>query len=134
MVLQKCGINSYRLQLPVGCRLHPVFHCDLLSHATSAASLRPHPAEIEGDHDEYAIDYIADVKIDKWPRRRGAYLQFLTHFVGYEIHEWMLLEQDDDCEQLSTFLTTEKWKLFSLSEDYLTFRTKFPARDIEINK
>jgi len=61
------------------------FHCDLLSHATSFTSLRPHQAEIEGDNEEYGdfIKFIVDVKIDNWPRRRGPYLQFLTHFVSF---------------------------------------------------
>ena len=63
-VISKDEINSYKRLLPKGCRLHPVFHCDLLSHATTSTSLRPHQAEIEGDHDEYAVDYISDVKFD----------------------------------------------------------------------
>ena len=107
-VISKIGINSYKLLLPKGCRLHQVFHCDLLSYATTSTSLRPHQAEIEGDHEEYAVDYISDVKIDNWPRRRGPYLQFLTHFVSFDIPEWLLLEQVDDCEQLSVFLESEK--------------------------
>jgi len=84
-----------------------VFHCDLSSHATSSTSLRPHRAEIKGDHEEYAVDFISDVRIDISPRRRGPYLHFLTHYVSFDIHEWMLLEQVDDCEQLSIFLNTE---------------------------
>ena len=40
--------------------------------------------EIEGDMEEYAINYIADVKIDNWPRRRGLYLQFLTYFINFD--------------------------------------------------
>ncbi len=75
-VISKVGINSYKLLLPKGCRLHHVFHCDLLSHATSSTSLRPHQAEIEGDHEEYDVDFISDVEIDNWPRRRGPYLPF----------------------------------------------------------
>jgi hypothetical protein len=75
-----------------------VFHCDLLSHATST-SLRPRQAKIEGDHAKYTVDYIFDVKIDNWPRRRGHhYLQFLAHFVYFDIPEWMLLEKFDDCD------------------------------------
>jgi hypothetical protein len=133
-VVTKVGINSYKLELPKGCRLHPVFHCDLLSHATSSTSLRPHQAEIEGDHEEYAVDYISDVKIDKWPRRRGSYLQFLTHFVSFDIPEWLLLEQVDDCEQLSIFLDSEKWKVFSLGKDYLDFVAKYPMRNVVVHK
>ena len=133
-VISKVGINSYKLLLPTGCRLHPVFHCDLLSHATSSTSLRPHPAEIEGDQEEYAIDFISDVKIDHWPRRRGPYLQFLTHFVNFDIPEWMLLEQVDECEQLSVFLNCEKWKVFSQGKDYLEFISKYPVRNINVHK
>ena len=46
---------------------------------------------LEGDHEEYLVDYISDVKIDNWPRRRGHYLEFLTHGVSFDIPEWMLL-------------------------------------------
>ena len=31
--------------------------------------------------EEYAINYIDDVKLDNWPRRRGPYLQFLTYLL-----------------------------------------------------
>jgi hypothetical protein len=110
-----------------------VFHCDLLSRATSSTSLRPHQAEIEGDHEEYVVDFISDVKIDNWPRR-GPYLQFLAHFVSFDIPEWMLLEQVDDCEQLSNFLNTEKWNVFSLGKDYLEFVAKYPMRNTVVYK
>jgi hypothetical protein len=75
--------------------------------------LRHQPAEIESDHNEYAIDYISDVKIGNWSNRRGPYLQFFTHFVGYNVPRWMLLEQVDDCEQLSVFLSSVVWAQFS---------------------
>ncbi len=103
-----------------------MFHCDLLSHATTSTLLWPHQAEIEGDHEEYAIIVIFDVKIDIMPRRRGSYLQFLTHFVSFDIHEWLLLEQVDDCEQQSNFIDNEKWNSFSKGGNYLVFADKFP--------
>jgi len=62
-----------------------VFHCNLLSHANSSTSLRPRQAHIEGDHEEYSVDYISDAEIDNWPRWRGPYLYFLTHFVSFDI-------------------------------------------------
>jgi hypothetical protein len=77
-----------------------MFYCDLLSSSTS---LQPHQAEIEGDHEEYVVDFISDVKIDNRPRRSGPYIKFLTHFVSFDIPEWMLHEQVDDREQLSIF-------------------------------
>ncbi len=48
-----------------------MFQGDLLSLATTSTSLRPHQAEIEGDHEEFVVEYIFDVKIDNWPRRKG---------------------------------------------------------------
>jgi len=134
----KVGLNSYKLLLPKGCRLHPVFHCDLLSHATLSTSLRPHQSEIEGDHEEFDVDSISDVKIDNWPRSKeievGPCLQFLTHSVSFDIPELMLLEQVDDCEQLSIFLNAEKWNFFCLGEDYLEFVAKYPMRNIVVHK
>ncbi len=34
----------------------------------------------------------------------GPYLQFLTHFVSFDIPEWLLLEQVDECELLCELL------------------------------
>ncbi len=64
--------------------------------------------------EEYAINYIDDVKLDNWPRRRGPYLTFLTYFVNFDTPEWILLEQVDDCEDLSKFLSSEQLKHFLL--------------------
>ena len=75
-VMAKVGMTSYKLLFSDGRRLHPVFHCDLLSHTTRTVSLRPHKAEIEGYMEECAINFSDDVKLDDWPRRRGSYLQF----------------------------------------------------------
>ena len=133
-VISNVGLNSYKLMLPKGCRLRPVFHCDLLSHATSTTSLRPLQAKIEGDHEEYDVDFFSDVKNINLPRMSGPYLQSLTHFVSFNILEWMLLEQVDDCEQLSIFLNTEKYNVFSLDKDYLEFVAKFPMRNIVVHK
>ena len=63
-VIQKVGLKSYKLKLPQGCRLHPVFHCDFLSKASNSKPLRHQPVEIESDHNEYAINFISDAKVD----------------------------------------------------------------------
>ncbi len=133
-VIEKVGLKSYKLKLPQGCRLHPVFHCDVLSKASTSTPLRHQPAEIESDHNEYAIDYISDAKVDKWPSRRGPYLQFLRFFVGYDVREWMLLEQLDDCEQISVFLLSDVWKQFSQTHAYIQFKTRCSARDVDLHQ
>jgi len=84
--------------------------------------LRPHHAEIDGDHEEYATDYILDVKIDNWPRKRGPHLQFLTHFVSFDISEWLLLEQVDACEQLSFFWASKNGILSLMENTIWTLR------------
>ncbi len=45
-------------------------------------------------------------------------MQFWTHFVSFDIPEWLILEQVDDCEQLSIFLDNEKLNIFSKRKDY----------------
>ena len=62
-----------------------MFHCDLLFKASNSTPLRHQTVKIEDDHNEYAIDFISDAKVVNWPNRRGLYLQFLTHFVGYDV-------------------------------------------------
>ena len=132
--VSKVGINSYKLLLPKECRLHLVFHCALLSHATSSTPLRPHRDEIEADYEEYAVDLISDVRIDNWPGCRGPHLHFFTHFVPFDIPELMLLEQVDDSEKLSIFLSNEQWSVFSLGKDFFEFVAKYPMRNVVVHK
>jgi len=86
-VLEKVALKSYRLKLPTGCNLHPVFHCALRSTTSNYIPLRNQPSDIESNHNEYEIDYISDAKVDNWQNRRGLYLQFLNHFVRYDVPE-----------------------------------------------
>ena len=46
-VIEKVGLKSYRLKLPLGCRLHLVFHSDLLSKASHFTPLRHQLVGIE---------------------------------------------------------------------------------------
>ena len=55
-------------------------------------------------------------------------------FFNFDTHEWMLLEQVDDCEELSKFLSSEKWTNFSLGKGYLDFVFKYPKRVIILDK
>ena len=133
-VIEKVSLKSYRLKLTQGCRIYPVFHCDLFSKASTSTPLRHRPAKIESDHTKYAIDFISDVKVDNWPNRLCLYLQFLAHFVGYDIPEWMLLEQVDNCKQLSVFLSSHVWAQYSQTQSYMQFKTRHLARDVDLQK
>ena len=101
-----------------------MFHqCVLLSKGSNSTPLLHQPIEIESDHNEYAIDYISNVEVDNWPNWRGLYVQFLTHFIGYDVPEWMLFEKVDDCEHLSVFLSSDVWAQFSETQAYVQFTT-----------
>ncbi len=61
-------------------------------------------------------------------------MQFLIHFVSFYIPDWLLLEQVDDCEQLSIFLDSEKWNYFSKGKWFLDFAYKFPMKKVIVKK
>ena len=58
----------------------------------------------------------------------------LTHFVGYDVPKWMLLEQWDDCEQLFLFLASDVWAQFSQSQANAQLKTRHLARDVDLHK
>ena len=61
-------------------------------------------------------------------------LQFLTHFVSFDIPEWLLLEQVDVCEQLSIYIASEELNIFSKGKEYLDFANKFRMRIVIVDK
>ena len=131
-VLERVGNLSYRLQLERGSRLHPVFHVDVLSKAASETPLRSRPVDAVDDDMEYRVDYISDVKLDNWPRRRGLQVLFLTHYVGYNDPEWTLLDLIDDCVALDEFLKSDEWASFAQTKAYSEFVLKYPRRAVRI--
>ena len=54
--------------------------------------------------------------------------------MSFDIPEWLLLEQVDDCEQLSIFIASEKLNIFSKGKEYLDFANKFPLRKVIVDK
>jgi hypothetical protein len=46
----------------------------------------------------------------------------------------MLLEQVDDCEQLSVLLSSDVWAQFSHAQSYIQFKTRHHARDVNLQK
>ncbi len=61
-------------------------------------------------------------------------MQFLTHFVSFDIPEWLLIEQVDDCEQLSIFLDNEECYKISKGEKKLDLEDTFPMRKVIVNR
>ena len=68
------------------------------------------------------------MKIENWTRKKDPYLQIFYHFVSFDILEWILLEQVDEYEMLSNFLSSEKCKHFYTSKDFLEFVAKYTTR------
>ena len=44
----------------------------------------------------------------------------------------MLLEQVDDCEHLSIFLSSDVWAQFSQTQSYTQFKARHPTRDVDL--
>jgi len=61
-------------------------------------------------------------------------VQFLTHVVSFDIPEWMLLEQVDECEQLPSFLSSEKCGNISMGKDCWEFVAKYLMRNVVVHK
>lgn len=129
-VLQTVGKTSYRLQLPQGSRLHPVFHVDNLKPAHTDTPLREMPVDAIDDETDYQIDKITEVKLAHWPRRRGLYVLFKTYYAGYDLPEWSLLELLNDTQALDKFLATDDWKAFARGNAYKDFVKKWPRRAV----
>ena len=108
-------MTSCKLLLPDDSRLHPVFHCDLLSHSiTSISLIRPRQAKIEENMEEHSINYIDDVKLDTWPRRRGPYLQFLSILLILILRNGWYLRKLMIVKNLRIFYKAKKGIIFHL--------------------
>ena len=129
-VIAAVGQTSYRLQLPQGYRLHPVFHVDNLKPAVSDVPLRILPFDAVNDDSDYGVDRIVEAKLDRWPNRRGLYVLFKTYYTGYDTPEWSLYELLDDTEALDKFLKTDSWRTFSSDKPYIEFCKKYPRRAV----
>ena len=46
----------------------------------------------------------------------------------------MLLEQADDCEHLSLFLSSDVWAQLSQTQSIMQFKTRHTARDVDLQK
>ena len=63
-ITKKVSPVNYRIALPEGMRIHPVFHVSLLEPAPKNAKLQTN-AEVETDSDEYKAEAILDVQYIK---------------------------------------------------------------------
>jgi predicted aspartyl protease len=84
-IIDRVGILNYRLKLPPGLGVHPVFHISLLTpHHTDEIEGRnppaPQPIEIEGQ-EEHLVEEVLD------SRRRGRGIQYLVKWEGYDRNE-----------------------------------------------
>jgi hypothetical protein len=66
--IEKDGLKSYKLELPLGCRLYPVLYCDLLSKVSSSTHSRHQPTEIGCGHNismQSIIDWMLKLMIGR---------------------------------------------------------------------
>jgi hypothetical protein len=85
---EEVGLRAYRLKLPEGWKVHPVFHISLLSQFkttdTHGPSFpEPPPEEVEGE-EENEIEGI----INHRPTRTGE-MTYLVKWLGYNEQQWL---------------------------------------------
>ena len=63
-ILAKVGKVAYRLQMPKGMKIHPVFHVSLLKPYKSSGRVQPPMPEYEADDESiYEVESILDHRI-----------------------------------------------------------------------
>jgi hypothetical protein len=94
-VTDKIGDTNYRLSLPQGMRIHPVFHISLLEPAHRNTKIQD-DIEVETEESEYEVERILDSRLSQ----QGT-LEYLIKWEGYEHSEntWEPREHLSHCQQ-----------------------------------
>ena len=129
-VVRKIGNISYAIALPKGHRLHNVLHIDKLRPAHSPRPLRQGLTVTDEltenaavDTDEFEISEISDVKIDKFPKKRGPHLLFWTVWKTEE-PSWEPYHNVHEAAALDDFFAPQRWS----SIEYITWAAQYPKR------
>ena len=90
---QKVGFVAYKLKLPDGCSVHPVFHVSLLKKSTNGSQIHPTPTQATAEG-EFRV--APEATLDKR----------VIYRMGQEVEqvliEWENLDRDDStCEDRS---------------------------------
>jgi len=79
-ILEKRSTVNYKLELPKGMRIHPVFHISLLEPAPKNAKIQT-DIEVEPDEGEYEVEEILDRRV------KGRQEEYLIKWKGYDDSE-----------------------------------------------
>ena len=79
-ILEKRSTVNYKLELPKGMRIHPVFHISLLEPAPKNAKIQT-DMEVEPDEGEYEVEEILDRRV------KGRQEEYLIKWKGYDDSE-----------------------------------------------
>ena len=119
--------------MPRTFRLHNVFHVDVLRKASTPSPLQQGPLNVgpeteDAEGEEYIVERISYVKLAPFGRKRGLWLRFLVHYIGYPKPEWSLLSDVDDLEALDLFYASTTRRAFSDGPEYQDWAHAYPSR------
>ena len=93
-ILEKVSSLNYKLKLPKGSRLHPVFHISLLEPAQKDAPLETLDAKDKNEADVYNVERILDSRINNKTRQ----VEYLIKWLNWEdIHNTWEPKQHLSC-------------------------------------
>ena len=105
---------TYKLKLPDGMKLHPVFHTSKLQHYIETPDqfkahkeVPPPPVLIDG-HEEFVIEKILDHQLRKHGKKQ--ILEYLVKWLGYPMYQatWESYDNVADTQALEDYKVGEK--------------------------
>ena len=90
-------------------------------------SVTDETTEIAVNDEEFEVSAITDVKIDKFPKKRGPQLLFWTVWKTEE-PSWEPYGNVYDVAALDDFFASNRWRQFSRSKAYMAWAEEYPNR------
>ncbi|XP_061352890.1 uncharacterized protein LOC133297717 [Gastrolobium bilobum] len=108
LVTERIGQVAYRLQLPDGSRIHPVFHVSLLKAFRKNLALHPQPLPTVTWENHPMTDPLAIVRSRTISNEKGTDLQVLVQWRGLPLEDASWMSASEFCQAFPQFNLEDK--------------------------